>query len=569
MKKIFLLFSLFSIVLVSCNNPNTAKSEQEKTYNDMEKQFIAFVEKHEAVIQPLHKNLCDAYFRASVSGDENEYREAAEYELEYTKVYNNKEDYEFLNKIKKSGKIEDEILKRELDVLLNSYLSNQADSELLEAMINKSTEIEMKYSAFRAFVNGKEISDNDVEEILSTSTSSKEVENAWVEVKKLGPVVADNIIELVKMRNELAHSLGYNNYHEMSLKLSDQDPQEINKIFDELDELTKGNFAELKEEIDEYIAKKFNIKKEELRAWHYQDRFFQEAPALYKVDLDYYYKDQNIENITIDYFASLGMDITDMIANSDLYEKEKKNQHAYCINVDKEGDIRVLCNIKPNNKWMNTMLHEFGHAVYDKYIDKDLPFVLRDPAHTFTTEAIAMLFGRMASNAQWMQDMMHISDEEKESIADLSFKSLRLEQLIFSRWAQVMYRFEKSLYENPDQDLNALWWRLVEKYQMVKCPENRNMPDWATKIHIATSPCYYHNYLLGELFASQLNYYISVNICKSDNYNMQSLYNNKEAGKYLIEKVFFPGARWYWNDMIEKATGEKLTAKYYAMQFVK
>jgi peptidyl-dipeptidase A len=30
-----------------------------------------------------------------------------------------------------------------------------------------------------------------------------------------------------------------------------------------------------------------------------------------------------------------------------------------------------------------------------------------------------------------------------------------------------------------------------------------------------------------------------------------------------------PGAKFYWNDMIEKATGEKLTAKYYARQFVR
>ncbi|MCK7529636.1 MAG: hypothetical protein MZV63_00520 [Marinilabiliales bacterium] len=34
-------------------------------------------------------------------------------------------------------------------------------------------------------------------------------------------------------------------------------------------------------------------------------------------------------------------------------------------------------------------------------------------------------------------------------------------------------------------------------------PEGRNMPDWATKIHVALYPCYYHNYLLGELLASQ------------------------------------------------------------------
>lgn len=562
MKKTTLFLTLAVIFCFSCNNYRTKN-------DSMEENIKKFIEQHEADVKPLYKKLTDAYFRASVSGDEKEYKEYADYELEYTKIYMDKDAFAKLsNWIKESDKIKDETIKRELNIIYNSYLSNQAAPEVLEEMIKKSTEIEMKYSAFRAIVNGKEVSDNDIEEILSKSTKSDEVKNAWIEVKKLGPIVAEDIISLVKMRNDLAKSLDFNNYHEMSLKLNDQEPEEISKIFDELDELTRDSFFELKEEIDNYLAKKFNIKKEDLRAWHYQDRFFQEAPAMYDIDLDSYYKNQNIEKLAINYFASIGMDVNDIIAKSDLYEKEKKNQHAYCIDIDRDGDIRVLCNLKSNSKWMNTMLHELGHAVYNKYISKELPFVLRDPAHTFTTEAIAMLFGRLASNAQWMQDMLKISNDEKEKIADLSFKSLRLEQLVFSRWAQVMYRFEKSMYENPDQDLNALWWNIVEKYQMVKCPENRNMPDWATKTHIATSPCYYHNYLLGELLASQLNYYISANICKSENYNMQSFYNNKEVGKYLIEKVFAPGSKWYWNTMIENATGEKLTAKYYAMQFV-
>ena len=217
---------------------------------------------------------------------------------------------------------------------------------------------------------------------------------------------------------------------------------------------------------------------------------------------------------------------------------------------------------------MNTMLHEYGHAAYDKYIDRSLPFLLRDPAHTFTTEAIAELFGRFATNPQWLKDVVGISDEEKKTIEENTNKSLRLQMLVFSRWSQVMYRFEKAMYENPDQDLNKLWWDLVEKYQMLKRPPDRNEPDWASKIHIAAYPCYYHNYLLGELFASQLHYYMTKNILNSEDYHNQSYAGNKEIGKYLTEKVFMPGARYYWNDMIEKATGEKLTAKYYAKQFV-
>jgi peptidyl-dipeptidase A len=57
-------------------------------------------------------------------------------------------------------------------------------------------------------------------------------------------------------------------------------------------------------------------------------------------------------------------------------------------------------------------------------------------------------------------------------------------------------------------------------------------------------------------------------VLKSDDYKFQSFAGKKEVGDYLKAKIFMPGSRWYWNEMIEKATGEKLTAKYYAKQFV-
>ena len=57
--------------------------------------------------------------------------------------------------------------------------------------------------------------------------------------------------------------------------------------------------------------------------------------------------------------------------------------------------MRILTNIRPNDYWMDTVLHELGHAVYSKYLGADLPYLLRTDAHTLTTEAIAMMFGRL------------------------------------------------------------------------------------------------------------------------------------------------------------------------------
>jgi peptidyl-dipeptidase A len=262
------------------------------------------------------------------------------------------------------------------------------------------------------------------------------------------------------------------------------------------------------------------------------------------------------------------MPIGDILARSDLFEKPGKYQHAFCTDIDRSGDVRILCSMKPNAYWMNTLLHEAGHGAYSKFNDSELPWLLRDSAHAFTTEAIANLFGRFASNPAWLQDMAGVSPAERAKIELPLAQSLRLEQLVFSRWSQVMFRFEKSLYENPDQDLNKLWWDLAERFQMLTRPEGRVQPDWAAKIHVALYPAYYHNYLMGQLLASQLHHHIARKVLKAKDLQSQSFAGRKEAGKYLIEKVFKPGMRYPWSEMIEKATGEKLTPKYYAEQFV-
>lgn len=560
MKTKFVLSTIiFSIAIVSCKN----KSEI------MENELRAFITHYDSVIVPLTKEMNLASWQANITGKDEDFKLAENLEKKYVQFHSNHQDFKKIKEFKESNAINDTILVRELNVIYISYLLNQADTNLLKEIIEMETIIEKKYNNFRAEMAGKKLTDNEVENILLNSTDSKKLQAAWEAHKKIGPVVASDIIALVKKRNQVAIELGFKNYQEMSLYTNEQKPTEIEDLFDELDSLTKASFIKVKEDVDKYLASRDKISIDQLMPWHYQNRFFQEAPKIYTVDLDKYYVRQNLEKLTTDYYSGMNLPINDMIAKSDLYEKPGKNQHAFCTDIDNLGDIRVLCNIKPNSYWMNTMLHEFGHAIYDKFINRNLPFVLRQPAHIFTTEAIALMFERMSSNPQWIQDMIGISDKEKNLIAGDCYKSLRLEQLIFSRWSQVMYRFEKSMYENPDQDLNQLWWSLVEKYQMIRKPKGRNEPDWASKIHIATSPCYYHNYLLGELLASQLNYYICDSVLKGKvNYNMVSYYNKPEVGEYLKNKVFAPGMKYFWNDMIERATGEKLTPKYYARQFV-
>ncbi len=264
--------------------------------------------------------------------------------------------------MKASGEIKNKLEQRQLDLLYNGYLENQIEPDLLKQIVELGDDIEKNFSTFRGSINGEKVTDNEIKEILKTETDSAKRKQAWLASKQVGAQVADDLIKLVKLRNEGARKLGFANYHTLSLTAAEQDVNEIDKIFDKLYELTNEPFRKLKAELDEKLAEEYNVSVDELMPWHYHDPFFQETPLVYDVDLDSYYKDKDVVELAQKFYDGIGLPVDDILANSDLYEREGKNPHAFSTDIDREGDVRILCNVKNNETWMETMLHELGHA---------------------------------------------------------------------------------------------------------------------------------------------------------------------------------------------------------------
>ena len=537
--------------------------------NAKEKQLQTFIDNHVAKVKPLSKENNLAYWAAATTGKEEDYDKVSELTLKLRQIYSDPNDFAMLKEMKASGEIKNPLLKRQLDLLYNGYLENQIEPDLLKQIVDLGNDIEKNFSTFRGSINGEKVTDNDIKDILKTETDSAKRKQAWLASKQVGVQVSDDLIKLVKLRNEAARKLGFANYHTLSLTAAEQDVNEIDKLFNELYELTNEPFRKLKAELDEKLAEEYNVSVDELMPWHYHDPFFQETPLVYNVDLDSYYEDKDVVELAKKFYDGIDLPVDDILAHSDLYEREGKNPHAFSTDIDREGDVRILCNVKNNQTWMETMLHELGHAGYDKYHDPKMPYLLKQPAHIFTTEGIAMFFERLSYNPAWMQQMLDLTDQQREEIAKTIDKYTRIKHLILARWIMVMYNFEKELYANPDQDLNKLWWQLVEKYQFVKAPPDRNEPDWAAKIHFTIAPAYYHNYLLGELFASQLQNYLVHDVLKLKSDKNVTYIGQKNVGKFLIKEIYEPGAEYKWNEMIKRATGEHLTPKYFVEQFVK
>src|SRR5712692_2661670 len=102
---------------------------------------------------------------------------------------------------------------------------------------------------------------------------------------------------------------------------------------------------------------------------------------------------------------------------------------------------------------------------------------------------------------------------------------------------------------------------MVEKYQLVKRPARRNAPDYASKIHIVSAPVYYHNYMMGELFASQVHHAIARDVMHGAEPSTVIYVGNKEVGSFMRKRVFEPGRKLTWNELTKHATGENLNPK--------
>ena len=528
-----------------------------------------FIEAHTATIAPLATQANLTYWDATTTGNPQAWDKYEALQLEIRRVYSSRDDFARIKAFKESGTIDDPRVVRQIDKLYYGYLPNQIEPELLAQIVMLDTQIQQTYNSYRGRIDGQDVTMSDIYTLMTTEANTSKREAAWRASRQVGNAIITDLLRLVKLRNEAARQLGFDNYHTMAIVTGEQDVAELDRIFEELDALTREPFAGLKKDLDGILAKGYGIVAEALMPWHYHDPFFQRTPLVYSLDLDQYYKGRDIEDLARRYYAGVDLPVDDILARSDLYEREGKYPHAYGFDADREGDTRVLCNLQDTERWMETLLHELGHALYSKYHDCNEPWLLREPAHSFTTEAVAMLFGRLSRNAAWMQQMLGLSDEETTEVKTVSDRYLQFQQILFVRWALVMYHFEKALYADPGQDLNTLWWDLVAKYQFLRCPPEPADAGWASKLHFTTAPCYYHNYVLGELLASQWHHHIVGQILKLDSDEGLSYVGDRRVGRYLRDNVLGPGARYRWDEMIVRSTGEPLTPKYFVEQFIR
>jgi peptidyl-dipeptidase A len=525
----------------------------------------AFVTAQVDLFRPLQIEAGKTWYAASISGTDEDFAASEKADNALNSFKADSARFAEVRALRDAGPSGDALADRQLELLYLGMLGKQVDETMLTQITALEKQVEKLFNTYRATVGKKALSQNEIEAILSESTDSAKLQAAWEGQKGVGPVLAPKLLELVGLRNQVAKKLGFRDYYAMRLAESELDEQTLLALFDKLDELTREPFLKAKQMVDTRLAKRLKVSEDQLMPWHYQNPFFQEPPNTFDTGLDALYKKQDVVALSSRFYNGIGLPAEDIVTRSDLYEKPGKSPHAFAIDIDREGDTRVLCNVVPGLNWQTTMVHELGHAVYDKFTARDLPWLLREATHPLTTEGIAMMFDYLVSNPMWPEAMGLMDEQTRAAAMDEARAYQAFAELQFSRWTQVMLRFEREMYRDPTQDLNTLWWDLVERYQGLHRPPGRNAPDYASKIHLVVSPVYYQNYMLGKLFAAQVHEAIAEHVAAKPE---ELVYvDDPRVGKFLVDKVFGPGARYDWNGLTRHATGKDLAPDAFARRF--
>ena len=148
-----------------------------------------FIGEHEAGIRPLEKEVSLAWWRANVSGSDEEFKAKEEAQNRLDAALADRARFAELKKIKAElapSRQSDETVAREIDVLYLQYLEKQVDPELLKKMTARANAVEKAFNVYRARVDGQELTDSEVRKVLKESKDSGRRKSVWEASKGVG-----------------------------------------------------------------------------------------------------------------------------------------------------------------------------------------------------------------------------------------------------------------------------------------------------------------------------------------------------------------------------------------------
>jgi peptidyl-dipeptidase A len=425
-------------------------------------------------------------------------------------------------------------------------------------------------------LDGKPVSANDIDDILSKSRDLALRKRAWDASKEIGKPLRGGLAELQKLRNQVARAMGHGSFFALQVADYDMTEKEMMDLLDGFLADTRPLYRKLHAWVRWKLAERYKqpIPKGLIPAHWINNRWAQTWSGVAEgaLDLDPMLKGKSAEWIVKTaekFYVSMGFPELpkSFWEKSDLYPatgRRKKNQHASAWNIDLMADVRSLMSVKPNDDWFRTAHHELGHIYYYlSYNRPEVPPLLRQGANRAFHEGMGDLAAIASTQPPYLRAIGVLPENLK-----IDQQAVLLDEALhavpFIAWsAGTMSHFERDLYsaDLSPSEWQARWWSYVAQYQGVEPPDKRPADgcDACSKTHINDDPGQYYDYAMSFVIKYQLHDHICKKILHQDPHAC-SYYGSKPAGDFL-RSILRLGATQPWRKVIQDATGEPVSTR--------
>jgi peptidyl-dipeptidase A len=388
---------------------------------------------------------------------------------------------------------------------------------------------------YRAEFEGEKRNDNYLRKIYRTDPDRKRREKAWLAEASIGKKIAPAAKILAEERNRMARYKDFEDFTEFELNAVGMTPDELLRLLDGLNLATRDKYLEI------YLDKKDKLGVDKLQMWD----------ILYRPDrmnFESHFGKDTLMYMLNTTFEKLGFNTENMHITYDLQPGDNKLQNGICMAIQIPDDIRILARIDDGFSAYKTLFHEYGHALHKAYVDQE-HYIMRARTDGVICESMATICEEILCQPDWLVKYMNIPEEIIPQIV----KWLNKSKIVNLRLMLAYAYYEMELYRTNAENPDKLFWDTMEK--LLFCGRQDGSEAWASIYHFTEHPVYLQNYILADLVAAQTMNHMR----KLDG----SIIDNPKAAEYLVERYFRHGARYDWFDLVERATGEKLNAKYY------
>ena len=475
----------------------------------------------------------------------------------------------------------DAATRRKLDILKRAVVAPAPQRPgAADEMATIGSRLDSVYSTGKFTYEGKPITLNDAEDVLSTSRDPAELKAVWEGWHSISPGMKTDYARLVALSNEGASGMGYKDTGALWRSGYDMNPDafaaETDRLWKQIEPFYRNLHCYVRARLNEQYGDEVQPRTGPIRADLLGNMWAQQWGNIYpivapKTETSGYSLDQLLVDAKYDpvkmvrtgenFYVSMGLaPLPETFwTRSQIVRPEGREVvcHASAWDLDDRDDIRIKMCTKVNGEDFYTVHHELGHNYYQRAY-KDQPYIFKNGANDGFHEAIGDFVGLSALTPTYL-NQIGLLDTVPGADGDVPFLlKMALDKIAFMPFGLLVDRWRWQVFDGTliPETYNEGWWTLRTKYQGITPPGDRPADafDPGAKYHVPGNVPY-TRYFLAHVYQFQFHRAACAQAGWKGPLHRCSIYGDKAVGA-KFNAMMEMGASRPWPEAMQAFTGE-------------